>query len=140
MFQAGYDKGITWGQDGGAAPAPVNITGWDVDDGGDLVDISHTGTKGRQAFIAALGRGGVNITAFFDSGQVPSSIGIKFGTKGTLTVQNGSSNPWSVHVIIEKVHWSSRVNGAVGYNFDVKSDAIDSTGKVVAPADWQYPS
>lgn len=126
-FVAGYDKGVTWQPDGGAA-ITICITGWTVDDTGDLVEVTNTCSRRWQAFLAAINRGGVNVTAFFDSAQVPSTANIKFGVKGTIGVSTGAATAWSIHCIIEKVNYKSTVNGVVEYNFDVKADSLKTDG------------
>lgn len=130
MIQLGFDKGITWGPDGGAG-VPVNVTGWGVDDGGDLVEVTHTGTGGQQAFLAGIQRCGGNCTFWFDTDNAPTAIGLRFGVKGTITVNTGTGTPWSLHVSIEKVGHRSTVNGAIGVDVAIKSDAINTSGGIV---------
>jgi hypothetical protein len=140
VYVPGYDKGIFWAPDTGGGPIPVDIVGWDIDDAGDLVDVSSTGTGGQQAFLACLQRTGVTVNANFNASQVPSTgLGIRFGAKGTISVLTGSpSQPWSVHVSIASVKHKSAVNGAVSYTFEAKSDALTAAGSFVPSIN--YPS
>ena len=126
-FVAGYNLGVTWTPDTGGG-ASLCVTGWSPSDGGDLVDVTNTCTNAHQAFIAAIKRTSVNVTAFVNSAVVPSSVNIKFGVKGIIALQFGTSTSYSIHCIIEKVNYQSTVNGALQYNFDVKSDALNADG------------
>ncbi len=110
----------------------LNITGFSLEDGGDLLEITHTGTVARQAFIAGIARGEGNVTANTDSAVLPSAT-MRFGTKGTLTCDIGGATPWSFSIIIAKVHYASTVNGISNYNFDWKSDATTAGGTMTAP-------
>ena len=115
-YQAGYDKYVTF------SGTRLNITQWDVDDGGDLVDITHTGHGGQQAFIPCIRRAGGNVTANFTSGQILPNL-IYFGAAGTITVLCGTTNPFTFKILVEKVTYRSAVNGVVSYTFSYKSDA-----------------
>lgn len=139
MHQAGFDKPVKWLPDTGGNATTMNITGWDVTDGGDLVDITHTGCNGEQAFLAAIKRCPVSVSANFDTDQAPSALGIRFGRKGTITaylVAGGAA--WSLHVIIESVPYKSVVNGAVSYTFTAKSDSITASGAVVPSITYPF--
>ena len=135
MFQAGFDKGVTWMSDsGGGQPVPINITGWQAEDGGDTPDISHTGTMGQQAFLAALARCPCSFTAHLDGDQTPKSVGITFGKKGTLaftSVTQGGNESNSIHLIIRRVPYQSEVAGTVHFTVEAASDAINASGQVV---------
>lgn len=128
-FQAGFNKGATFQLDGAGGATTLNITGWSHDDMGDVLETTHTGSGGQQAFIAGILRGNGNVTANVDAAALPNATapGVVFGAKGTLTLAVGGSTPWSVHVIVEKVHWQSVVNGLVSYNFDYKSDSTSGS-------------
>ena len=117
-YQAGYDKFVTF------AGTRLNITQWDLEDGGDLVEITHSGHGGEQAFIPCVSRRNGTVTANFTSSQViNTNPGIKFGATGTVTVVCGSTNPANLKIIVEKVSYRSTVNGVVTYTFSYKSDA-----------------
>ncbi|MBY0523427.1 MAG: hypothetical protein K2R98_08505 [Gemmataceae bacterium] len=146
QFVVGADKGIFWAPDAGAAAqgaqiqnaTAINVEGWDIDDNGDLVEVTNTGTRGQQAFLAAIQRTGITITAKFDAQAVLAGLGVRFGVKGTITVLTGTQAPWSVHVIVANVKYKSVVNGAVSYTFEVKSDAINAAGQVVATTTYPF--
>lgn len=127
-FVAGYDKGVTFTLDGGSL-VTLKVTGWNQEDGGDILETTHTGSSGSDAYIAGISRCPGNVTANVDAAALPNaaSPGITFGAKGTITCNVGSSSPWSVHVVIEKVHWSSTVAGLVSFNFDYKSDSTSGS-------------
>lgn len=139
MFQSGVDKGVTWTKDAGAAAVAINITGYSEEDGGDTPEISHTGTNGQQAFLAALRRCPCQIDLNYDTGQTPKSIGLIFGAKGTFAFTTGTTGGVatsdSIHVIIEKVGKKSVVNGVVSMSVTAKSDAIKADGTVVNSID-----
>ena len=122
-YQAGWDKYVTF------AGTRLNITQWEIDDGGDLVDITHTGHQGFQAWIPCIARVNGSVTANFTTAQVIwGSPGIRFGATGTITKQFGTSNPFTIAVIVEKVTSRSVVNGVVSYTFSYKSDAESGGG------------
>ena len=128
-YQAGWDKYVTFNG------TRLNITQWEVDEGGDLVDITHTGHNGEQAWIPCIQRTSGSVTANFTTSQViGASPGIYFGATGTITAQVGSSNPFNIKIIVEKVTYRSAVNGVVSYTFTYKSDAESGgTSSVTLP-------
>jgi hypothetical protein len=128
-FQAGYDKGVTFDLDPAGSPATLQVTGWTVEDGGDVLETTHTGSGGNDAYIAGISRVPGNVTANVDAAALPNaaSPGVVFGAKGTLTCAVGGSTPWSIHIMISKVHWASTVNGLVTYNFDYVSDSTSGS-------------
>ncbi|MFX9570749.1 hypothetical protein ABTO80_18510, partial [Acinetobacter baumannii] len=83
-------KGAYWTPDGGATYA-LNITGWGYKDGGDLVEITHSGTGGHQAFLAAIARVPCDLSAKLDAGYTPRSVGLRFGVKGTISFVKGTA-------------------------------------------------
>lgn len=127
----GYDKSIQWTADSGGAAAEVHVTGWDWNDGGDLVEVTNTGHDGQQAFVATIKRVGVNVTMNFYKAKNLTAIDIKFGSKGTLTCSSGLTTDFEIHCIVEKVNWKQVVNGVLAVNVDVKSDALKADGTVV---------
>ncbi len=132
LYVHGYDKGITWQLDGGSV-IPFCIVGWDLDDTGDLIEVTSTCTGGGQAFLAGIQRTGVDFQANFDINNIPTKggTGIRFGAKGTISCQTGAS-PWAVHVSIASVKWKSTVNGVVSYGLTAKGDALMADGTTVA--------
>lgn len=138
IYVPGFSAGVTWTPDGGGA-VPVAVTGWDVDDGGDLSDVSSTLTAGQQGLLACLQRGGGSVSLNFNAAQIPTSgLGIRFGSKGTFTFATGTTNPWICHVSIASVKHKSVVNGVVSLSIDVKTDALTASGSVVQA--MSYPS
>lgn len=130
-FQAGFDKNATWTPDTDGGATTLCITGWTVDDGGDIIDVTSTCHAGKQAFIAGIQRMNGTINAFLDSDTLPSAVGIKFGAKGNLLVKAATSS-FAIHIIIEKVSYQCEVNGAVKFTFSYKSDALLSSGAITA--------
>ena len=85
-FLAGYDKGVSFTPAGGGATA-INITAHSWSEQVEKLDVSHSGTAGKQALIAGLLRGDGNIKANFDSAAMPfaAAPNVKAGTKGVMT-------------------------------------------------------
>lgn len=128
-FQAGYNKGATFDLDPAGGPVTLSILGWTVEDGGDVLEITHSESGGNDAYLAGISRMPGNVTANIDAAALPNaaSPGIVFGAKGTITLNVGSSSPWSIHIMISKVHWASEVKGLVTYNFDYVSDSTSGS-------------
>ena len=127
-YQAGWDKYCVF------KGTRLNITQWSVADGIDLVEITHTGHSGRQAFLAGIQRTSGSITAGRTTSQlISSNPGIVAGATGTLLVLVGSTNPWTVNIIIETVNWQSTANGQVTYNFSYKSDEESAATSITRP-------
>ncbi len=58
---------------------------------------------------------------------------IVFGQKGTITCDVGGATPWTLSIIVAKVHYASTVNGLSVYNFDWKSDSTTAGGTYTYP-------
>ena len=122
-FQAGFDKGCTFTPDDGGKGTTLRVTAWNVEDGADAPEVTHTGTNGQQAFVAGITRAAFSISANYDSAETPFTIGIRGGKKGTFTFSTGGPE-LSMHVIIEKVPYQNAVAGVVSFTAQGKSDAL----------------
>lgn len=126
LFQAGFNKGATFTPAGGVA-AVLNITAWDWGEKIDKVDITHTGTGGVQALLAAILRGTGKVSAFFESAAMPFSNppNLKPGTNGSITFSLGAPNTqWIIPVMVTELHFQNEVTGGVKYDFTVEMNAL----------------
>jgi hypothetical protein len=128
-FQPGYSRGNTFQLDGAGSPTTLKVTGWNLNDTVDVLDVTHSESSGQQALLAGILRGEGNVTANVDAAALPNATapGLVAGAKGTLTANVGGSTPWSIHCMVTAVHWASVVNGLVTYNFDWKSDSLSGS-------------
>jgi hypothetical protein len=138
LFQVGFDKGVQWTADMGGVTAAINVTGWGYKDGGDILEVTHSGTAGFPAFLAGIQRVPCNIAGKLDAGYTLRSIGLRFGAKGILAFTEGTfglSSPIVayVHVIVEDVPYQSSVNGVVEFTATFRSDALMANGTLVNP-------
>ena len=109
----GYAALATWN---GTA---VGVSGWDFDDGGDLVDVSDTtsSSNGIQTLIACLQRGSAKLTLWYNTTQTPAGLGLQFGAKGTLAIPaTGDSASFRV----AKVGKTMQIATAVGVQVELK--------------------
>lgn len=116
----------------GASSTTLKVTGYDFGEENNLQDVSHTGTAGLRARIAGLTDLKGTITAIVDTSLYPWATTtplIRAGAKGTITFTVNTTGPDVIAftVIIEKVNYSSRVDGHLTYSFDVCLDNLAET-------------
>lgn len=125
---AGYNLGVTY-TPSGASATTLKVESYEFTDENGVIDVTHTGTAGMRARIAGLTDIKVNIVASVDTSLYPWATTtplIRGGGKGTLTFTVNATGPDTIAftVIIERVNYSSRVDGHLKYNFDALLDNL----------------
>ena len=125
---AGYNLGVSYTPAGGGATT-LKVEGYDFGEENAVLDVTHTGTAGLRARIAGLTDLKGNITASVDTSLYPRATTtplIRAGAKGTITFTVNATGPDTISftVIIERVNYSSRVDGNLKYNFDILLDNL----------------
>jgi hypothetical protein len=118
----------------------LNITGENFDDMVLALDVTGTIHNGRRARIAGLGDAQGNVTLWFDLDNPPyaSPPLIRSGCLGLLQINVSTSTVapvfYTIGIIIEKVHWSSTIETALGWNFDWKESVLAGPFTYPVPA------
>lgn len=70
----------------GSTAVTLNVKGWDLDDGGNLIPITNTATEGRTGQLAgvALMKGQCTLSFDLDAKPYSTPPNIKFGTRGVF--------------------------------------------------------
>lgn len=125
-FTAGYSEQTTFALDGGSA-VTLSVTDHTWDEMVEELRTTHTGSGGVTSRIPGVFDGNGSVKANVDTVAYPwaASPGIRSGNKGVITMETGTASPFSIHVMITKIHiQSSNPDGLVNYSFDY---ALDST-------------
>lgn len=123
-FKQGYDLAAAWRADGAGADTTMYIRGYDADAKVDMLETTHTGSGGKEAYYAGIFRDSGKVEFLIDISAYPwGAIGIQAGAKGTVRLGMGGSTPESKHVLIENVVKKSVVNGMLEGEFNYRLDS-----------------
>ena len=143
LFQAGYNKGVSFQVNGAGANTSINVTEHSWAEEIERANITHSGTLGLQALLACVLKGTGNVKAQFDSTAMPfaTAPGIKAGVSGLLTFNLGAPNTQFIApVMVVKVNYQTAIqgNGTVKYDFDVEMNCL--SGASQAALTYTYPT
>ncbi len=128
-FLVGFDKKVTINFVGAVT---LNVTEHTWSEWINFLDVTHSGSAGRQMGLASYLQGDGNIKANSDDAQVitnTASVNIIAGANGTCNFYHfaTSSNPFVVGCMIVKVNLKTVIAGVCSYDFDVKLNALAGT-------------
>lgn len=125
-FTAGFNQSVTFTLDGQGQARTLKVRSHSWEEQVARLVTTHSESGGTASAVAGVLDGRGNVTAFVDSADLPQAgvNAVTAGAKGTITFEFATANALSAHVMIEKVNWTSEVEGLVAWNFDC---SIDST-------------
>ena len=125
-YVPGYSQGVTFQLSGANTATTLKVTGhtW-MEKVQDLIT-THTGSGGIQERIAGVLDGEGTVDANVDAADLvhDTAPGVRAGAKGTITHAVGSSQPFTIKVMVTELMFKSVVNGLVTYSFKT---ALDNT-------------
>lgn len=127
VFVVGYDKAVQTEFGANVTFATLNITAWSWEPTVNTLLVTHSGSGGIAARIAGVLDGEGTVEANFDSANLIFGASplptITPGVRGQIKVQVGTTNPFIIPVIVQKVPFKSSVDGLVQYTFSVQMDS-----------------
>jgi len=128
-YKPGYARAVTFQLDGAMGATTIKVTATSWDEHIEPLISTHTGSGGIQERLAGILDGEGDVQANVDGAALPNAAapGIVAGAKGTLTYDVGGTTPFTIHVLIQKVHWASVVNGLMTYSFHALLDNTSGT-------------
>jgi hypothetical protein len=126
IFVSGHANPVQFQVLGQGQVATLNITGSTLDEEINRIMVTHSGTGGLAARLANVLDVKGNVTADFDLLNPPylNPPAILPGVSGIILIYVSPTRPFQVPCMIAKVHWESKVDGKVSWNFDYELNAL----------------
>lgn len=125
VFVVGYDKAVQTELGANVTFTTLNITAWSWEESVNTLLVTHSGSGGIAARIAGVLDGEGTVEANYDSANnmFAAAPSVKAGIRGVVKIQVGTTNPFIIPVIVQKVPFKSSVDGLVQYTFTVQLDS-----------------